>query len=195
MPQEVTISEDMLATVSFASGGHELAGCATDMVYLYAYCPAMGEGCMAEGVYRRRRVASVQLPEGWCGCEVHLYLFAQNDLGQCSITAHIASTIPALSSAENAEQELVDNSIQPAAITGEASAPNGELVEEGDILADGGQNELVEVLSSIGMEGHTDRKNVDREIGLERAQADGVFLGGNDELMLRGQRIVGCSDA
>ena len=60
-----------------------------DEVYLYAFCPEVGEGHLSAPAYRRNKQVSITLPETWQGHEVHLYGFAVDFKGTASPTTYI----------------------------------------------------------------------------------------------------------
>ena len=70
--------------LTFSSEG----GSGADRVRVYAWCEEREECLLAADVARREGAASVALPEGWCGCTVHLYLFATDYRGRASATAY-----------------------------------------------------------------------------------------------------------
>lgn len=63
-------------------------GSGADRVRVYAWCEEREECLLAADVARREGAASVALPEGWCGCTAHLYLFATDYRGRASATAY-----------------------------------------------------------------------------------------------------------
>ncbi len=70
--------------LTFSSEG----GSGADRVRVYAWCEEREECLLAADVARREGAASVALPEGWCGCTAHLYLFASDYRGRASATAY-----------------------------------------------------------------------------------------------------------
>ena len=60
-----------------------------DEVYVYAYCPEIGEGVLSAAAYRRNKQVSLTLPDCWQGKAVHLYGFAVDYRGEASETVYI----------------------------------------------------------------------------------------------------------
>ncbi len=62
-----------------------------DSVYLFAYAPGVGEGCLSAAALRRSKVVRMRLPQHWAGAEVHLYGFVVDREGRASNSAYIGS--------------------------------------------------------------------------------------------------------
>ena len=78
-------------TVEFRFGGE---GDGDDEVYVYAYCPEMGEGVLAAAAWRRTGTVRLTLPEEWQDKAVHFYGFAVDYEGVASDTAYIGEMLP-----------------------------------------------------------------------------------------------------
>lgn len=76
-------------TVPFAPCAEGERASGDDEVYLWAYCPAAGEGLLSASAWRRTRQVQIVLPESWQGKEVHLYGFAVDHKGTASPTTYI----------------------------------------------------------------------------------------------------------
>ena len=62
---------------------------AYDKVYVYAYCPALGQGQLSLPALRRQRKVVTTLPAAWDGCEVVLYGMVQDRAGRTSNSCYI----------------------------------------------------------------------------------------------------------
>lgn len=78
-----------------------------DEVYLYAYCPAAGEGRLSASVWRRTKQVQLVLPESWQGKEVYLYGFAVDHAGTASPTTYIGAL-------SGDEEHLADGNVMDA---------------------------------------------------------------------------------
>ena len=83
------ITEGCTVTVPFERNPQHLCSSNDDQVYLYAWCPEMDEGVLSVPAYRRSRQVTVELPERWAGCEVHLYGFVEDYAGRTSDSSYI----------------------------------------------------------------------------------------------------------
>ena len=75
--------------VPFASHAEGERASGDDEVYLYAYCPELGEGVLSVPAYRKKGCVSIDIPERWNGNAVHLYGFAVDYVGNASATTYI----------------------------------------------------------------------------------------------------------
>ncbi len=78
-------------SVPFSPCAEEERASGDDEVYLYAHCPAAGEGMLSASAWRRTGLVRLTLPEAWQGKEVHLYGFAVNHRGESCPTTYIGS--------------------------------------------------------------------------------------------------------
>ena len=85
----LVISEGTTLTISFEKNPLHMRASANDRVYLYAYCPEVGEGVMTNPVYRYERRLSVVLPRLFAGREVQLWGMVQDRDGRWSETIYI----------------------------------------------------------------------------------------------------------
>ena len=89
-----------------------------DVVWLYAYCPACGNGVALTPSRRSAARATALLPDAFRGCGVHLYAFTENAAGDCSATSHAATPCGELSydDAERpASQDFISDDSRPVA--------------------------------------------------------------------------------
>lgn len=90
-PVEITSAvrdEHNVLTVSFEKNPLHLSAGAYDNVYIWAWCPEIRMGYLANPVYRRTQHMSTVLPSMMDGKEIHLYAFVQDERGRCSNTAY-----------------------------------------------------------------------------------------------------------
>ena len=78
-----------ILTVGFQPHAEGERAIGDDEVYLYAYCPELGEGVLGAPAYRKTGCVSLELPERWQGKDVHLYGFAVDYAGNASATTYI----------------------------------------------------------------------------------------------------------
>lgn len=83
------MSDERVVTVPFEKNPLHLCSSGDDLVYLYAWCSDLDEGVLSVPAYRRSRQVSVELPERWAGCEVHLYGFVEDYAGRTSDSSYI----------------------------------------------------------------------------------------------------------
>lgn len=81
--------EEMSIIVPFERNPLQLSASGDDLVYLYAWCPGVGEGKLSTPAYRRTRQATIALPERWTGMEVHLYGFVVDNEAQASDSVYL----------------------------------------------------------------------------------------------------------
>ncbi len=62
-----------------------------DEVYVWAWCPAAGEGLLSPAARRNSGHVTLTLPDAWQGKEVHLYGFAVDYKGKASVTIYLGS--------------------------------------------------------------------------------------------------------
>ena len=62
-----------------------------DDVYVWAWCPAAGEGLLSPAAQRNSGQVTLTLPDAWQGKEVHLYGFAVDYKGKASVTIYLGS--------------------------------------------------------------------------------------------------------
>ncbi len=86
---EPAVGEGGVLTVPFTASHDERRGNGYDEVYLYAWCPALGEGRLSTPTYRHSERVSVTLPEDWAGLEVHLYGFVLDHNGRASDSQYL----------------------------------------------------------------------------------------------------------
>jgi hypothetical protein len=86
---EPLISGAREVTVPFEKNPQGLRCCGDDTVYLYAWCPALGEGLLALPAFRRTGQATLPLPDRWACLEVHLYGFVTDTAGGASVSTYI----------------------------------------------------------------------------------------------------------
>ena len=83
------MSDERVVTVPFEKNPLHLCSSGDDLVYLYAWCSDLDEGVLSVPAYRRSRQVTVELPERWAGCEVHLYGFVEDYAGRTSDSSYI----------------------------------------------------------------------------------------------------------
>ena len=88
-PHAATLPTDIV--VDFERNPLQLSASGDDLVYLYAWCPGVGEGKLSTPAYRRTRQATIALPERWTGMEVHLYGFVVDNEAQSSDSVYLGS--------------------------------------------------------------------------------------------------------
>lgn len=89
-----SVDEGNRLTVSFEKNPQGLTSASPyDYVYLYAYCPAQGQGFLSAPVHRRDKRLAVLLPSHFDHCEVHLYGMVCNREGMMSETLYIGHII------------------------------------------------------------------------------------------------------
>lgn len=86
-PHAATLPTDIV--VEFERNPLQLSASGDDLVYLYAWCPGVGEGKLSTPAYRRTRQATIALPERWTGMEVHLYGFVVDNEAQASDSVYL----------------------------------------------------------------------------------------------------------
>ena len=91
---EPALGEGGVLTVPFTASLDERRGNGYDEVYLYAWCPALGEGRLSTPAYRHSERVSVTLPEDWAGLEVHLYGFVLDHNGRASDSQYLGCLQP-----------------------------------------------------------------------------------------------------
>lgn len=86
-------SEERVVVVPFEKNPRHLRADGDDLVYLFAWCPAMDEGVLSTPVCRRSRRAEIALPGRWAGNEVHLYGFVKDYAGRTSDSQYLGSRL------------------------------------------------------------------------------------------------------
>ena len=86
-------SEERVVVVPFEKNPRHLRADGDDLVYLFAWCPAMDEGVLSTPVCRRSRRAEITLPGRWAGNEVHLYGFVKDYAGRTSDSQYLGSRL------------------------------------------------------------------------------------------------------
>lgn len=79
---------DNVLSVDFGKDASGLRADLYDKVYLYAYCPDLGNGFLASPVYRRAKRISVALPDQYAGHALHLYGMVCSAKGEWSETVY-----------------------------------------------------------------------------------------------------------
>lgn len=87
--REARFGEHETVSVPFEKNALSLRASGDDGVYLYAYAPEAGEGCLSAPAPRRSKSVSVSLPRWWSGMEVHLYGFVVDKEGRPSNSTYI----------------------------------------------------------------------------------------------------------
>lgn len=85
---DVAITADGVLSVEFERNPMHLSASQFDSVYLYLYCPEIGQGYLAAPVYRNARRISLVLPTMYLGREIHLYAFVMDEHRRASVTAY-----------------------------------------------------------------------------------------------------------
>ena len=88
---EAVVETGNVLRVSYEKNPLHLRANESDNVYLYLYCPELGEGFLTQPEYRRRREISVVVPDTFAGREVQLWGFVQDREGRCSETLYIGN--------------------------------------------------------------------------------------------------------
>ena len=83
--------EDEVISVDFEKNSMLSRASSEDSVYLFAYAPGVGEGCLSAPALRRSKTVRMRLPQHWAGAEVHLYGFVVDREGRASRSAYIGS--------------------------------------------------------------------------------------------------------
>ena len=83
------MSDERVVTVPFEKNPLHLCSSGDDQVYLWAWCAELDEGVLSVPAYRKDKQVSVELPERWAGCEVHLYGFVEDYAGRTSDSSYI----------------------------------------------------------------------------------------------------------
>lgn len=86
-------SEERVVVVPFEKNPRHLRADGDDLVYLFAWCPAMDEGVLSTPACRRSRRAEIALPGRWAGNEVHLYGFVKDYAGRTSDSQYLGSRL------------------------------------------------------------------------------------------------------
>lgn len=86
-------SEERVVVVPFEKNPRHLRADGDDLVYLFAWCPAMDEGMLSTPACRRSRRAEITLPGRWAGNEVHLYGFVKDYAGRTSDSQYLGSRL------------------------------------------------------------------------------------------------------
>ncbi len=132
--ENAVVSADGVLTVAFDPCRGERRAKGYDQVWLYVYCPELGEGCTAAPVYRRDKRVSFLLPDAFVGSELQVYAYVQDELGEGSATAHtcLAAEGSATEVAENPQASLTErrpvggvDTPEGAGMMMEATAPPG----------------------------------------------------------------------
>lgn len=87
------MSDERVVVVPFEKNPRHLRADGDDLVYLFAWCPAMDEGVLSTPVCRRSRRAEIALPGRWAGNEVHLYGFVKDYAGRTSDSQYLGSRL------------------------------------------------------------------------------------------------------
>ena len=124
-------------TVSFEKNPLGMRARGGDEVWLYVYCPALEQGCLAAAVHRRAGRVSLLLPDGFEASELWLYAYVSDGMGQFSetCTAHYDGTMPYVSINDNVDTP-------EAGLQGAASVADDVVGAEED-LRDGAHEGLV----------------------------------------------------
>ena len=110
-------------------------GRGSDMVHVYAYCPAAATGLAVAAAERGRRGVRFLLPEGFAMEEVHLWVFAEGKDGAVSATTYAEPS----ASSESIDTECVadDGQAGPLAVgfgrVGGVGAEGGGVAEFADV--------------------------------------------------------------
>lgn len=83
------VSERTVLSVEFERNPLHIRADNFDKVYLYIYCPSLGQGYLSAHVYRRERRIAAVLPEAFAGREVQLWGMVQDRNGRWSDTIYI----------------------------------------------------------------------------------------------------------
>lgn len=86
---EAAVGDDNVLRTRFERNPLHLRADGDDRVFIYAYCPALQEGCLSAGVCRRSRRLDMALPDEWAGLEVAFYAFVQDFKLQTSDTIYL----------------------------------------------------------------------------------------------------------
>lgn len=86
---EARFEEHESVRVPFEKNALSLRASGDDGVYLFAYAPEVGEGCLSAPAPRRSKMASISLPRWWAGREVQLYGFVVDKEGRPSNSTYI----------------------------------------------------------------------------------------------------------
>lgn len=87
--REARFEEHEAVSVPFEKNALSLRASGDDGVYLFAYAPEVGEGCLSAPSPRRSKEARIGLPRWWAGREVHLYGFVVDKEGRPSGSTYI----------------------------------------------------------------------------------------------------------
>ncbi len=93
-------------TVTFEKNPLHLRASGDDTVYLYAWCPGVGEGVLSAPAARRGQTVSVELPAEWTGYSVHLYGFVTDYAGRASASTYVGELAPEPSPADESDHTL-----------------------------------------------------------------------------------------
>ena len=89
--ERLAVEEGLRMEVDFERNPQHRQCDAYDQVHLYLYAPALGEGFLANPVYRRQRHMAVLLPDYLAGSEVHVYMYVSDARGRCSESVYCGS--------------------------------------------------------------------------------------------------------
>jgi len=174
------------ATFSFLPHAEGVQACGGDEVYVYAYCPEMGEGVLSAPAYRRTGVVTLTLPERWQGKEAVFYGFAVDYEGTASESVYIGRSDLGVVGLEDDEpvvaadgetvgQGGVERSLPPAVHTEVVQGVLQPLATDGDIGVHGEERDL---LAREAVEGMRATHRAEAAVVGEHLEVDaGVLLG------------------
>ena len=174
------------ATFSFLPHAEGVRACGGDEVYVYAYCPEMGEGVLSAPAYRRTGVVTLTLPERWQGKEAVFYGFAVDYEGTASESVYIGRSDLGVVGLEDDEpvvaadgetvgQGGVERSLPPAVHTEVVQGVLQPLATDGDIGVHGEERDL---LAREAVEGVRATHRAEAAVVGEHLEVDaGVLLG------------------
>lgn len=128
---EAVVDDRNVLNVSFEKNPMRIHASSTDMVHLYVYSPALGQGFLSAPVYRHKGRVALALEDAFAGQEIHIYMFASNSQGLCSDTAYGGSlTVSAGAVAELPWDEEPDVDMQtPQPVTQQLAAYDASCTE------------------------------------------------------------------
>ena len=174
------------ATFSFLPHAEGVRACGGDEVYVYAYCPEMGEGVLSAPAYRRTGVVTLTLPERWQGKEAVFYGFAVDYEGKASESIYIGRSDLGVVGLEDDEpvvaadgetvgQGGVERSLPPAVHTEVVQGVLQPVATDGDIGVHGEERDL---LAREAVKGMRATHHAEAAVVGEHLEVDaGVLLG------------------
>ena len=84
-----SVDENNVLHVDFEKNSGMTRAKGSDRVYVYAYCPTLGEGILSAPTTRSSNQLRTVLPDHWHGCGVELWGFVVDGEGRASASAYI----------------------------------------------------------------------------------------------------------